>query len=70
MSVVDIYRFKPSGRATLIGAHVPGFQVLATELLATAGPDFSIRHVIPVVVAKASLIWAPYYMLAAPPRRT
>jgi hypothetical protein len=71
VSVVDVFRqhgWKLSGSARVIERTDPAFSVTGAELLAMAGPDFIIRHLISVTLTKASRIQAPSYLVF--PERT
>ena len=71
VSFVDVFRqhgWKLSGSACLIERTDPVFSVTGAELLAMAGPDFIIRHLICVRLTKVSRIQVPSYLVF--PERT
>ena len=66
LSFVDVFRqrgFKITGTARIVARDAPEFATLATDLLTLAGPDFPIRNVIVVDIARIARIWAPSYAL-------
>lgn len=66
VSFIDIFRqrgFKIVGPASIIGPDEADFAVVGADLLAMAGPDFSIRHVISIRAEQISRIWAPSYRI-------
>jgi predicted pyridoxine 5'-phosphate oxidase superfamily flavin-nucleotide-binding protein len=66
VSFVDVFRmkgFKVEGEAAIVPKDDPAFDELARDLLRMAGPDFPIRNVIQVWIARVSRILAPSYSL-------
>ena len=66
VSFIDIFRqrgFKIVGSASIIGPDEAEFAVAGADLLAMAGPDFPIRHVISIRIEHISRIWAPSYRI-------
>lgn len=66
VSFVDVFRqrgWKCYGTAELIVSNVPGFAEAAAPVLALAGPDYPVRHLIRIRVAHAARIMAPSYRL-------
>ena len=64
VSFVDVFRqhgWKLSGIARVIERDDPAFPVMAAELLAMAGSDFTVRRLLVVTVTKAARIQAPSY---------
>ncbi|MHB2264149.1 pyridoxamine 5'-phosphate oxidase family protein [Aliihoeflea sp. PC F10.4] len=71
VSFVDVFRqrgFKITGTARIVAADAPDFALLSADLVQMAGPDFPIRNVIEVTIARISRIRAPSYILF--PERT
>lgn len=66
VSFIDIFRqrgFKIVGRASVVAPDEPTFPVFGERLLAMAGADYPIRHVISIEIERISRIWAPSYTL-------
>ena len=66
VSFIDIFHqrgFKAVGSATIIGPEEAAFAAVGADLLAMAGPDFPVRHVISIKVERLSRIWAPSYRI-------
>ncbi|WP_337267470.1 pyridoxamine 5'-phosphate oxidase family protein [Oryzifoliimicrobium ureilyticus] len=66
VSFIDVFRqrgFKLTGTATIIGPGEAEFFVQGEKLLAMAGADYPIRHLISIEIARVSRIWAPSYAL-------
>lgn len=66
VSFVDVFRmkgFKVEGEAAIVPKDDPAFDELGRDLLRMAGPDFPIRNVIRVRIARVSRILAPSYSL-------
>ena len=64
VSLVDVFRqrgFKLLGHATVVLPEQPRFEAIGGELLAMAGPDFTVRAIIEVTVTQIQRIWAPSY---------
>lgn len=71
VSFVDIFRqhgFKITGTARIVPPEADDFAALSADLVRMAGPDFPIRNVIEVTVARIARIRAPSYTLF--PERT
>lgn len=71
VSFIDVFRqrgFKITGTARIVSPEAPDFALLSAELARMAGPDFPIRNVIEVTIARIGRIRAPSYTLF--PERT
>lgn len=49
--------------ASVIAPEEAAFAVVGADLLAMAGADYPVRHVISIKVERVSRIWAPSYRL-------
>lgn len=66
VSFIDIFRqrgWKCHGTAEAIAADDPRFAAIAAPVLALAGADYPVRHVIVLQVARMARIMAPSYKL-------